>query len=306
MDAGVVLILALALDLAFGEPASRWHPVAWVGKLLAWGAVRAPRCGAFALTAYGGFLLLLAIAVVVFPLLALTRFAGQLGWLGLVLQAWLLKCAFSIRDLLVAGSEVRVLLQAGDLEGARGRVGMHLVSRPTFALAPHQVASATVESLAENLTDSLVAPLCFYLVFGLPGAWAYRVINTADAMLGYREGALEYLGKVAARFDDLANLIPARLAGLGIVAGALFAGGEPGKAWQVMWRDHALTASPNAGWTISAMAGALGVVLEKPESYQLGDGALPAIESINRARDVMIWSAGLFLAASLSGAFFWR
>ncbi len=306
MDAGVVLILALALDLAFGEPANRWHPVAWVGKILAWGAGMAPRCGAFALTAYGGFLLLLAIAVVVFPLLALARFAGQLGWPALILQAWLLKCAFSIRGLLGAGREVGAALQAGDLEGARGRVGRHLVSRPTGALAPHQVASATVESLAENLTDSLAAPLCFYLVFGLPGAWAYRVINTADAVLGYKEGALEYLGKVAARFDDLANLIPARLAGLGIVAGALLAGGEPGKAWRVMWRDHALTASPNAGWTISAMAGALGVVLEKPGHYRLGDGSLPATEAVYRSARVVVATIGLFVAASLPTAFLWR
>lgn len=306
MDAGIVLILAVALDLAFGEPPNRWHPVAWIGQLLSWGQSRAPRGGPLALMAYGGFLLMAALASALLPIFVLTRLAGQLGWPGLFLQAWFLKCAFSIRVLLGAGREVSSLLLAGDLEGARRHVGRHLVSRPTDAFAPHQVVSATVESLAENLTDSLVAPIFFYLVFGLPGAWAYRVINTADAMLGYREGELEHLGKVAARLDDLLNLIPARLAGMGIVAGALFAGEAPGRAWRIMWRDHALTASPNAGWTMSAMAGALGVVLEKPGIYRLGDGALPVVESINRAMGVMVWATSLFLAASLSTTFFRR
>jgi adenosylcobinamide-phosphate synthase len=306
MDAGSVLALALALDLLFGEPSNRWHPVAWIGRLLAWGQSKVSRGGPLALMAYGGFLLMAALAAAILPLLLLTRFAGQLGWPGLFLQAWFLKCAFSIRGLFGAGRAVSSLLLAGDLEGARRHVGRHLVSRPTDALGPHQVASATVESLAENLTDSLVAPIFFYLVFGLQGAWAYRVINTADAMLGYRGGGLEYLGKAAASLDDLLNLIPARLAGLGIVAGAFFAREAPGRAWRVMWRDHALTSSPNAGWTMSAMAGALGVVLEKPGSYQLGDGAPPAIESIDRAMGVMIWAAGLFLVISLSTAFFLR
>lgn len=301
-----VLLVALALDLLVGEPPNRWHPVAWIGRVLAWGQSRAPRGGPLALMAYGGFLLMAALASALLPIFVLTRFAGQLGWPGLLIEAWLLKYAFSIRGLLGAGREVGSLLLAGDLEGARRQVGWRLVSRPTDALARHQVASATVESLAENLTDSLVAPLLFYLAFGLPGAWAYRVVNTADAMLGYREERLEYLGKAAARLDDLANLIPARLAGLAIVVGAFFAGEAPGRAWRIMWRDHALTASPNAGWTMSAMAGALGVVLEKPETYRLGEGALPMVESISRAMGVIVWATGLFLAASLSTAFFWR
>jgi adenosylcobinamide-phosphate synthase len=312
MDAGFVLILALAFDLLFGEPPNRWHPVALVGRLLDWGQSRAPRGGPLTLMAYGGFVLLVALAAAILPLLLLTRFAGQLGWPGLILQAWLLKCAFSIRGLLGAGREVNALLQAGDLEGARGRVGRHLVSRPTGALARHQVASAAVESIAENLTDSLVAPLCFYLVFGLPGAWAYRVINTADAVLGYREGELEHLGKVAARLDDLLNLIPARLAGFGIVAGAFLAREAPGRAWRVMWRDHALTSSPNAGWTMSAMAGALGVILEKPGHYQLGGGdpatlgAVPGAESISRALRVTVSTGALFVAGAFIMTALWR
>src|SRR5262249_58392917 len=112
-----------------------------------------------------------------------------------------------------------VWLGVGDVEAARGRVAFHRVGGPTATLAPEEVASAAVESLAENLTDALVAPVCFYLVFGLPGAAAYRAINTADAMIGYRDGALEWFGKLAARLGDVLNFGPGPVAALRLVSG---------------------------------------------------------------------------------------
>jgi adenosylcobinamide-phosphate synthase len=159
-----------------------------------------------------------------------------------------------------------------------------------------------------------VAPICFFLVAGLPGAWAYRVINTADAMLGYRQGELEYLGKAAARLDDLLNWIPARLAALGIVLGAWIAGESGRRAWQVMLRDRGRTRSPNAGWTMAAMAGALGIGLEKPGVYQLGGqlgrelggDAPPGAGAIDRALRVTTAASGLFVAGSLAAALLWR
>jgi adenosylcobinamide-phosphate synthase len=120
----------------------------------------------------------------------------------------------------------------------------------------------------------------FFLAFGLPGALAYRALNTADTMLGYREGALEYFGKVAARLDDVANLVPARLAALAIV---MTTGPASPSAWSAMARDHARTASPNAGWTMAAMAGALGVTLQKPAAYRLGRGPMPVPADIERS-----------------------
>jgi len=301
-----MLALALALDLLFGEPPNRWHPVAWVGGLLAWGMRRAPWSGPGTLVAAGAVLLLLGLALALCPVVLLTRYAGVLGWPGLLLQAWLLKCAFSLRGLYTAAREVREVLAGGQLGRARSLVGWHLVGRPTRDLSPRQVASATVESVAENLTDSVVAPLCFFLLGGLPAAWAYRVVNTADAMLGYRHGELEYLGKAAARLDDLLNWAPARLAGLGIILGAWIAGESTPRAWQVMLRDRRLTASPNAGWTMAAMAGALGVALEKPGAYQLGEGAAPGVETIDRALRVMLAAGGLAVAGSLLAALLWR
>ena len=306
MDAGVVLGLALALDLLFGEPSNRWHPVAWVGNFLAWGARHVPVSGRIGLLLSGALLLFLTLTLTLALVVGLSRSFALEGWAGLLLQACLLKCAFSLRGLLGAAREVSHVLAEGELDQARRLVGWHLVSRPTHQLSPHQVASATVESVAENLTDSIVAPICFFLVAGVPGAWAYRVINTADAMLGYREGELEYLGKAAARLDDLLNWIPARLAGLGIVLGAWIAGESGRGAWQVMLRDRGRMTSPNAGWTMAAMAGALGIGLEKPGAYVLGGDALPGAGAIDRAVRVTTAASGLFVAGSLAAALLWR
>jgi len=129
------------------------------------------------------------------------------------------------------------------------------------------VAAAAIESVAEKASDALVAPALAYAAFGLPGAAVYRGINTLDAMIGYR-GAYEWLGKAAARLDDAANLIPSHLTN-GLLA--LAAGPGRGRAvWRIAWRDHRRTASPNAGWPMAAMAGAIGVELEKVDHYRLG------------------------------------
>ena len=186
-------------------------------------------------------------------------------------------------------------MQGGDLVEARRLVGYHLVSRPTSDLDRGQVASAAIESAGENLTDAFVAPLVCYLALGLPAAYVYRTVNTADAMIGYREGALEYFGKASARLDDVLNLVPARLSALAIVVLAGLVGADVRGAWQIMWRDHGRTASPNAGWTMSAMAGALGIVLEKPGAYRLGEGRVPQASDVER-------SIRLMLAASLGTA----
>ncbi len=219
--------------------------------------------------------------------MAVTALAARLGFAGLLVEALALTCLLSLRGLAGAAREVAGELGRGDLVAARRAVGYHLVSRPTEELDEGHVASATIESVAENLTDSLVAPALWFLAGGLAGAAVYRVINTADAMFGYRVGPLEYFGKVAARLDDLLNLIPARLAGLSVVAAAALAGESAGGAFAALRRDRRRTASPNAGWTMSAMAGALGVLLEKPGAYRLGAGNLPVFRDIERSLRVL-------------------
>ena len=282
-----MLILAWAADLALGDPPNRYHPVAWIGRLLAGGRRLFCR-GSPAALLVGGAAVTIGAAVIAGIAGALvTTLAARLGPAGLLLEGLALACLLSLRGLVTAARAVAADLGRGDLGAARRTVGYHLVSRPTTDLDEGHVASATVESVAENLTDGLLAPACFFLLGGLAGAAIYRVVNTADSMFGYREGALEHFGKTAARLDDLLNLIPARIAALSLIAAAALVGESGRGALAILGRDRGRTQSPNAGWTMAAMAGALGVVLEKPGAYRLGDGALPVAADIERAVRVL-------------------
>jgi len=295
----LAVIVAAALDLALGDPPNRLHPVAWIGRAIA-GGRRALCRGGRAQLVVGGALVTLAVAAVAAAAgLAVATLAARLGSAGPLVEGAALSLLLSIRGLVRAARAVAGPLAAGDLEAARAAVACHLVSRPTATLGPDEVASAAVESVAENLTDALVAPLCFYLVFGLAGAAAYRAVNTADAMLGYRDGSLEWFGKLAARLDDVLNFVPARLAALGLVAGAVAAGEDARGALRMLRRDGALTASPNAGRTMAAMAGALGLTLGKRGAYRLGEGRPPTAGDVARAVGVFAWAAGLTLGALL-------
>jgi adenosylcobinamide-phosphate synthase len=285
-----VIALAVALDLAAGEPPPRWHPVAWVGRALGWAERQTPgrsvADGAVAVT------LVTAAAWIAGRLIAFA--AGRLGGPGIVLEALLLKPAFALRRLAEATCDVESALRAGDLGAARLRVGRDLVSRPTGDLGAAEVASAAIESLAENLVDSIAAPVLAYSVGGLPAAWAYRVVNTADAMWGYRDLRYERFGKAAARLDDLANLVPARLGAGAIAAGAMLTGENGADAARIAWAHHGRTASPNAGWPMAAMAGALDVGLAKRGAYRLGAAALPTSpDAIRRARRVLAAAAAV-------------
>jgi adenosylcobinamide-phosphate synthase len=213
---------------------------------------------------------------------------------------------FSLRGLISAVWEARDALAAADLGSARAAVARHLVSRPVATLDAGATASAAVESLSENLTDSWVAPLCFFVVGGLPAAFVYRAVNTADAMIGYREGLLGELGWATARLDDLLNLLPSRLGALAVVAGAGLTRESATDAWRAWRRDGRLTESPNAGQTMAAMAGALRVTLEKHEHYRLGAGAPPDVAAIDRSVRVFAAAAGLGLVAALVVLRAWR
>ncbi|HKC84003.1 MAG TPA: adenosylcobinamide-phosphate synthase CbiB [bacterium] len=289
------LLLALAVDHAFGDPPNRYHPVAWIGRLLDAGRRWLCRGSPASLLA-GGAVVTIAVAGLAGAAgVLVSALAARLGPGGLLLEALALTCLLSFRGLVSAARSVAADLRRGDLPAARRAVGYHLVSRPTAELDEGQVASATIESVAENLTDSLVAPVCFFLAGGLVGAAVYRVINTADSMFGYRTGPLEYFGKSAARLDDLLNFVPARIAGLSLVVGAALAGESARGALAILRRDRCRTESPNAGWTMAAMAGALSVVLEKPTIHRLGAGALPIVRDIERSVRVLRAAAAVSL-----------
>jgi adenosylcobinamide-phosphate synthase len=295
----VPLLLALLLDLVLGDPPNRFHPVAWMGAVIGLARRAAPHWHRWLTLLYGagvavgGMLVVGILGVIVEALLQ--RLPLPWYWLA---EACVLKTTFACRGLIQAAQQVQAALAAGELERARELVLWHLVSRDTSALTPSQVAAATVESVAENTSDGIIAPLMFYALGGLPAALAYRFINTADAMLGYRDPEREWLGKVPARLDDLVNLLPARLtAGLFLLVTWLL-GGPIHRACRVWWRDAGQTASPNAGRPMSVMAGALGVELEKIGNYCLGAGqALPAAQDIHAAVRLLAWA--LVLAVGL-------
>jgi adenosylcobinamide-phosphate synthase len=178
---------------------------------------------------------------------------------------------------------VREALEAGRLDQARARAARDLVGRATSQLDAAELSGAAIQSLAENLSDSVVAPLLAYAAGGLPAAAAYRALNTADAMWGYRTPALLHRGRAAARADDVANLIPARLTALLIALRSP----QPCEALRVALRDHALAPSPNGGWPMAAMAGGLGVRLAKHGSYSFNAEA-PAPTTADLARALAV------------------
>jgi adenosylcobinamide-phosphate synthase len=289
------VLLALLLDLALGDPPNRFHPTAWMGSLIAFLSRFRLHSRPSIELAYGGALMLVGLTLVGGIGLALawlvSRLPLPLNWL---LTALILKTTFSLRGLDRAARDVQNALERSDLSEARRLLSWHLVSRDTSQLSAGQVAAAAIESVAENASDSLVAPLFFYAIGGLPLALAYRFANTADAMLGYHDPEREWFGKIPARLDDVLNFIPARLTGLLLVCAAGLSGNSIGKAWNIMLRDAHLTASPNAGIPMSAMAGALSIELEKIGHYQLGAGLnTPQVADLRRARKVYAFTAGL-------------
>ena len=280
--AGAPLLCAVAVDLAWGEPSARAHPVVWMGRLGSALERLGPRRGRLG-QLVAGFLVLGAVTGV-FTLVSAGIFASISRWtsswasgpalfIEVLVLTLLLKPMFALRALGQAGRSLAETLGTGDLEAAR--VGLQsLCSRDASGLDSGQLSAAAVESLAENASDSFVAPLFYYALFGLPGAVFYRAVNTLDAMFGYR-GRWEYFGKTTARLDDLLNLLPARItAGLLLTAGAI-AGADVRRGWRVLRRDGARTESPNAGRPMAAMAGLLGLALEKVGHYRLGDAARP-------------------------------
>lgn len=270
----LVLLLAVALDLLLGEPPNRFHPTVWIGKTIAGLEKLSPRTPAGQLI-FGGLMAVLipgAWAAAACLLAAGLDRAHPLAYL--LVGAVLLKTTFAVRMLHRAASNIRTALLQGDLSGVRAGMSA-LVSRDPSGLTAEQATAATVESVSENLTDSYVGPILAFALFGLPGAVAYRAINTLDSMIGYH-GRYEYLGKASARVDDLINLVPARLTAVFLlISSLLLPGQKASSAWRIMWRDHGRTESPNAGWTMSGMAGALGVTLEKVGYYRLGDQTRP-------------------------------
>lgn len=255
MSAALALVLVALLD-RLGEPRNALHPVAWLGRLIALIGRQLPAAPPAPALAAGLFAWAFVVGSVSLLAWALQRGLAELPvWLALPLLALLLKpalCWSMLRDEVAA---VETALAQG-LDAGRARVAM-LCSRDVSQLDAAGVRETAIATLAENLNDSWVAPLFWFAVAGLPGAWAWRAINTLDACWGYRSPRWEWAGKAAARADDIGAWLPARLT-------ALLLGWRPG-----LRREAACTPSPNGGWPMAAMALRLGVRLRKPGVYTL-------------------------------------
>jgi adenosylcobinamide-phosphate synthase len=291
-ETALILAMAFLIDFLAGDPPNRFHPVAWMGNGISWYQRRANRAGNARRFLSGLVLLVVGLVLMV-----------GIGWLiqracqkcpsvvSILVQAVVLKCTFSARSLMRAAKRVANALDSENISLARQQVAFHLVSRDTSGLGDADLSAATIESVAENSSDSIIAPLFYFALAGLPGALAYRFVNTCDAMLGYRIADLEWFGKPAARLDDLLNLVPARLTALIMLGVGAGMGTTCGlrRAVNVWWQDHALTASPNAGHPMSAAAGILGVMLEKQGHYRLGEG-LPPPSTVTIVRSIhLLW-----------------
>jgi adenosylcobinamide-phosphate synthase len=313
MSGASIMLLALAIDAVLGWPsaihARIGHPVTWIGALIAALDQNFNREGSSDATRRMAGICV-ALAVIALAAGVGWACAAMLpgGWPGLILAAilaWPLVAARSMHDHVDA---VARPLIAGNLPAARQAVSM-IVGRDPSQLDAAGIARAATESLAENTSDGIVAPLFWGAIFGLPGIAAYKAINTLDSMIGHRTPRHAAFGWAAARIDDVANLIPARLTGL------LFAmvSVRPRVALATMWRDAGHHRSPNAGWPEAAMAGAIGIRLSGPRIYEgqlsqepwlNGEAPDPTATDLNRAlalyrRAMLLLALGLALLALL-------
>jgi len=264
MTFAAMMALSLGIDAMLGWPnwlyARIGHPVTWIGALISWLEAGWNYGGWLRRRVMGLGCLLCVMGAATGPAWAVQALLPESGWgivIGAVL-AWPLIAARSLHDHVAAVAQP---LSRGDLAAARAAVAM-IVGRDPAQLDRSGVARAALESLSENASDGIVAPLFWGAVAGLPGIAAYKAINTLDSMIGHRNARYEDFGKASARLDDLVNLIPARLTGAAIAVVS-----RRSAAWRVMWRDAGRHRSPNAGWPEAAMAGALDVRLSGPRVY---------------------------------------
>lgn len=315
-DPATLLLLALITDWLIGDPAWLYrivpHPVVLIGRLIGFLDKKLNRASRPALDRHvrGGVTVILVVGTAATTGWVLSDLARSLphGWL---IEAVLAGILIAARDLWREVGKVAKALKDDGLDAGRAAVG-RIVGRDPKSLDKHGVARAAVESLSENFADGVVAPAFWFLLLGLPGIFAYKAINTLDSMIGYKSEKYREFGYVAAKLDDVANWIPARLSALlTLVAAIPMPGADPHAAWAVIRRDAGTHKSPNAGWPEAAFAGALGLALGGPRHYPgvgqvgvwIGDGKARLLpRDISRARRLFIGANLVMLIVLLVAA----
>ena len=288
-----VVILALIFDFVFGDPRNKLHPTVWIGKFIGKLVPLAKRYGSKYEKVTGLILTIFVVSVVVTLLYlfslgidkSLLSIQGFTSWTDYVVlifavlsSAYLLKTTLAIKGMEKHTKQIMEALSNNNLEDARSRLSM-IVKRNTKNLDENHIISATLESISENIVDGITAPLFYFSLFGLPGAFFYRVVNTFDSMIGYKTYLFRDLGWFSANSDKILNFLPARLTGIMIILAAAILKADWRHSVLVMNRDGPKTESPNAGYPMAAMAGALGTRFEKESHYVLGDGKLEFTET---------------------------
>jgi adenosylcobinamide-phosphate synthase len=299
-----LMLSAFLLDLAVGDPPWFPHPVVLMGKF-----ITRSECLLWTGKAWRDFVsgMVISLALIAQAVGATWALLYSFTWLppliAFLLTAGLASMTLATRGLLDAITHIETPLRSGNLVEARDNLA-HIVGRDTSALNEDKVLRASLESLAENTSDGIVAPLFYLFVGGIPLAMAYKAVNTLDSMVGYRTERYFYFGKFAARLDDVANFIPARLTAVLMVISTFLVRLNAGFAFRVLWRDHANHLSPNAGYPEAVLAGALEIRLGGPSVYSgkevwkpiLGDDFTPVkITMLKEARCLCLVTAILSL-----------
>lgn len=304
----LVLLLAAVIDIVFGEPPAAVHPVVWIGKLITILKNEAPKTHR---KLYGTVMALCCVlfaSLIGYSVLYITALPGIPGILALLIEAYFLKATFAINCLLSPAREIYKHLEENQLEKVRELLPIY-VSRNTSKLTKTQMSSAVVESVSENYVDGILSPIFYYAIFGgygLVAAYAFKAISTLDSMVGYKTEPYRELGYFSAKSDDVLNWVPARISVIFILAAAIIVSLLPRNGRKInpfdsvkaALEDGMKTPSPNSGYPMAATAGALGVKLEKPETYVLGASYPPTeVKDIKRVSQLIAIASGFSLLA---------
>ena len=277
LESIVVIGLAILLDLTFGDPKNRYHPTAWIGNLIGIITTRMKNEN-YIIEKFGGiFIVLIPVCISVIVLSSLNFSIDLISieslsiLISIISGIVLFKMTIAIKGMEKHALAVLDSIQKNNLDQARTNLSM-IVKRNTKNLDKNHILSGTLESLSENIVDGITGPMFYFAIFGLPGAFVYRIINTVDSMVGYKTQMFKNLGWFGANCDNILNYTPSRLTGLTIVLGSMLLGHDWKNCYEIFKRDGKKTDSPNAGYPMAAFAGALGTKFEKLEHYSLGTG----------------------------------
>ena len=284
LESVVIVGFALLLDFLVGDPKTKYHPTAWIGKLIS-SLVPFTKSNSAKRELIGGILLVSVIVITVCTLLVVLDIGISLLTIDFVslivsiaIGSILLKTTIAIRGMQKHALAVVDAVEEGDLDSARNHLSM-IVKRDTKNLDKNHILSGVLESVSENTVDGVTGPLFYYAILGLPGAFVYRAINSIDSMVGYKTTLFKNVGWFGAKCDTILNYVPSRLTGLVMILGALILGYNWKESLYIMRRDSRKLESLNAGFPMAALAGALGTRLEKMNHYTIGNGDIEFTKS---------------------------